>query len=121
MRSRFLEYGTFGEAKSGLLAEVLGRLLLPGEAAGVELGEDVQFDQAFQLGPGAFDVLRQHVVAESLADVLGPQEVGRVVEDSEDAWLVRVFGQLRRGCGEPVGARRSSVRDRAASSWRSSA
>jgi hypothetical protein len=32
--------------------------LLPGEVAGVGLGEDAEFDEAFQLGAGAFDVLR---------------------------------------------------------------
>jgi hypothetical protein len=49
------------------------RLLLPGEVAGVGFGEDAEFDQALQLGPGAFGDLRQQVVAEGLADVLGSQ------------------------------------------------
>jgi len=46
--------------------------LLPGEVAGGGLGDDAEFDQAFQLGAGAFDVLRQQFVAEGFADVLGP-------------------------------------------------
>ncbi|UUN30058.1 hypothetical protein [Streptomyces sp. FIT100] len=34
-----------------------GRLLLPpGEAAGVDLSQEIELDQAFQLGAGAFDV-----------------------------------------------------------------
>lgn len=51
---------------------MLGRQLLPGEGASVDLSEDAEFDQAFQLGSGAFDVLRQQFVAEVFADVLGP-------------------------------------------------
>lgn len=51
--------------------------MLPGEVAGVGLGEDPEFDQAFQLGAGAFDVLRQQFVAEGFADVLGPQRRSR--------------------------------------------
>jgi hypothetical protein len=78
-------------------------LLLPGEAADVYLGEDAELDQAFQLCAGAFDVLRQQCVAEGFADVLGPQRSGRPVEDGEDARVVRVFWQVRRGGGEPVG------------------
>ncbi|MFE9312952.1 hypothetical protein ACIQCF_36595 [Streptomyces sp. NPDC088353] len=35
------------------------------KAAGVDFGEDAEFDQAFQLGPGAFDVLRQRFVAQA--------------------------------------------------------
>jgi hypothetical protein len=38
----------------------------------VGLGEDPEFDQAFQLGTGAFDVLRQQFMAEGFAVVLGP-------------------------------------------------
>ncbi|MBB5130311.1 hypothetical protein FHS32_007110, partial [Streptomyces albaduncus] len=36
------------------------------------LGEDSEFDQAFQFGVGAFDVFRQQFVAVGFADVLGP-------------------------------------------------
>ncbi|MFE3329880.1 hypothetical protein [Streptomyces sp. NPDC059176] len=36
------------------------------------LGEDVELDQAFQLGAGAFDVLRQQFMVGGLADVAGP-------------------------------------------------
>ena len=46
------------------------QLLLAGEDAGIGLGEDPEFDQAFQLGTGAFDVLRQQFVAEGFADLL---------------------------------------------------
>lgn len=73
------------------------------EDAGVDLGEDVELDQAFQLGAGAFDVLRQQLVAESLADVPRPLWSGRVVEGVEDAGVVRVLGQVRWGSGKPVG------------------
>ncbi|MFJ8111389.1 hypothetical protein [Streptomyces sp. NPDC096132] len=76
--------------------------MLPGEVAGVGFGEDAEFDQALQLGPGAFDVLRQRFTAEEPADVLGSQGAGRLVEGGEDARVVRVVGQLGRGCGEPV-------------------
>ena len=48
------------------------RLLFPGEVACVGFAEHTEFDQAFQLGAGAFDVLRQQFVAEGFADVLGP-------------------------------------------------
>lgn len=48
------------------------RLLLPGEVASAGLGENPEFDQALQLGAGAFDVLRQQYMAEGFADVLGP-------------------------------------------------
>ncbi|KOT92196.1 hypothetical protein ADK70_16455 [Streptomyces rimosus subsp. pseudoverticillatus] len=44
-----------------------------GPSSRCSFGEDAQFDQAFQLGPGAFEVLRQYFVAEGLAHVLGPQ------------------------------------------------
>lgn len=80
---------------------MLGGLLLPGEAADVDLGEDTEPDQAFQLGAGALDVLRQHFVAEVFADVTGPQRAGGLVEDTEDAGVVRVLGQV---CGT-VGSR----------------
>ncbi|KOT98791.1 hypothetical protein ADK87_14665 [Streptomyces sp. NRRL F-4711] len=49
------------------------RLWLPGKVAGTGLGEDPEFDLAFQLGAGAFDVLGQQFVAEGFADVLGPE------------------------------------------------
>ncbi|GAA2415553.1 hypothetical protein GCM10010255_62190 [Streptomyces coeruleofuscus] len=62
-----------------------GRLLLPGEAADVDLGEDSEFDEAFQLGAGAFDVLRHQFVVEGFADITGPQRDGDLVEDSDDA------------------------------------
>ncbi|MFG2495522.1 hypothetical protein ACGFSD_31360 [Streptomyces caniferus] len=52
---------------------VLGGLLLPGEATGLVLGEDVELDQTLQFGAGAFDVLRQQFVVEGLADVAGPE------------------------------------------------
>lgn len=48
-----------------------GRLLLSGEDAGVDLGEDVELDEAFQLGASAFDVLRQQFVVKGFADVTG--------------------------------------------------
>ncbi|MEU9213094.1 hypothetical protein AB0D27_35565 [Streptomyces sp. NPDC048415] len=47
-----------------LQVAVPGRLLVPGEAACVGLGEDIELDQALQLGAGAFDVLRQQFVVE---------------------------------------------------------
>lgn len=50
----------------------LGRPLLPGEAAGADLREDVEPDEAFQLGAGLLDVLRQQFVAEGFADITGP-------------------------------------------------
>ena len=59
--------------------------------------------RSLELGSGAFDVLSQHFVAEGAAYVPGPQAAGRLIEGSEDVGVVRVFGQLRRGCGEPVG------------------
>ncbi|WP_432180950.1 hypothetical protein [Streptomyces sp. NBC_00063] len=58
------------EARPRSLVE-FRRLLLPGEVAGVGFGEDAEFDQAFQLGSGAFDVLRQRFVVEGFADVFG--------------------------------------------------
>ncbi|GLV79192.1 hypothetical protein Shyhy02_71920 [Streptomyces hygroscopicus subsp. hygroscopicus] len=42
-------------------------------------------------------------MAEDLADVRGPQWSGRLVEHREDASVVRMPGQFRWGCGEPVG------------------
>ncbi|MFE1754138.1 hypothetical protein [Streptomyces anandii] len=60
------------------------RLLLPGEAAGLSLGEDVELDQALHLGADAFDVLRQEFMAEGFADVTGSQGAGGLVEDGED-------------------------------------
>jgi hypothetical protein len=57
----------------------------------------------FQLGAGAFDVLRQQFVTEGFADVLGPQRPGRVVEGGEDAGVVRMLGQGRCDGREPVG------------------
>lgn len=83
---------------------MLGRLLLPGEAAGVDLGEDGELDQTFQLGAGALDVLRQQFVVEGLADLAGPQRAGSLVGDGEDARVVRVLGKVGRVClvGNPV-------------------
>lgn len=60
----------------------LGRLLLSGEAAGVGLGEDVEPDEAFQLGAGAIDVLRQRFVVEGFADITGPEGAGDLVEEA---------------------------------------
>ncbi|GGT64543.1 hypothetical protein GCM10010207_74670 [Streptomyces atratus] len=40
-------------------------------AAGVDLGEDIELDEAFQLGAGAFDVVRQQFVVKGFADVTG--------------------------------------------------
>ncbi|MGW2768834.1 hypothetical protein [Streptomyces sp. NPDC001275] len=80
-----------------------GRLLLRGEAAGVDLCEDIELDQAFQLGAGALDVLRQQIVVEGFADIAGPEGAGGLVEDGEDTGVVRVLGQVGRGRvgGEP--------------------
>lgn len=43
------------------------------KVAGVGFDEDREFDQAFQLDVGAFDVLGQEFVAEDLVVVLAPQ------------------------------------------------
>ncbi|MGW6861400.1 hypothetical protein [Streptomyces xanthophaeus] len=51
------------------LLDIGVRLRRSREVAGVGLGEDAEFDQAVQLGAGAFDVLRQQFVAEGFADV----------------------------------------------------
>jgi hypothetical protein len=48
----------------------------PGEAAGVDLGEDAELDGAFRLGAGAFDVLGQQFAVEGFADITGPQRTG---------------------------------------------
>ncbi len=87
----------------GLLVAVLGRYCFLCEAADVDPGEDVELDQAFELGAGAFDVLRQQFVVEGFAHVPGPKWSGRVVEDTEDAGVVRVLGQVRWDGREPVG------------------
>ncbi|GHJ26896.1 hypothetical protein TPA0910_13290 [Streptomyces hygroscopicus subsp. sporocinereus] len=42
-------------------------------------------------------------MAEGLADVLGPQWSRSLVENGEDAGVVRMLGQFRRGGGDPVG------------------
>ncbi|MEU1306779.1 MULTISPECIES: hypothetical protein [Streptomyces] len=47
---------------------------------------------------GAFDVFRQELEVEGLADVSGPQRTGGVVEDGEDARVVRVLRQLQTSC-----------------------
>lgn len=78
-----------------------GRLLLPGEAASVDLGQDVGLDQAFRLGVGAFDVLRQQFVVEGFADVTGRQRADGLVEYGEDAGVLRVLGRVRRGSPSP--------------------
>ena len=57
-----------------LLAVALGSHCVP------YVGEDAEFDQAFQLGAGAFDVLRRQFVVEGFADVPGPQRADRAVE-----------------------------------------
>ncbi|KUO07322.1 hypothetical protein AQJ58_35180 [Streptomyces sp. DSM 15324] len=69
----------------GCWSRGLGRLLPSGEAAGVGLGEDVEPDEAFQLGAGAIDVLRQRFVVEGFVDITGPEGAGDLVEDGEDA------------------------------------
>ncbi|MFK4213764.1 hypothetical protein [Streptomyces sp. NPDC030920] len=86
------------------LVAVVGRLLLPGETAGVDLGEDIELDQTFQLGAGALDVLRQQFVVEGFAAIAGPERTGDLDENSEDAWVVRVLGQVGRAGlgGDPV-------------------
>ncbi|GGX24222.1 hypothetical protein GCM10010341_51800 [Streptomyces noursei] len=71
---------------------MLGRLLLPDEAADVDLGEDAELDQAFEFGAGVFDVLRQQFVVEGLADVAGPEGDSGLIEDAEDAGVVRALG-----------------------------
>lgn len=53
-------------------AAPLLRRVLRGSTVGSGTGIIPSFDQAFQLGAGAFDVFRQQVVAEDCADVLGP-------------------------------------------------
>ncbi|MEU2353527.1 hypothetical protein [Streptomyces misionensis] len=72
---------------------------------------DVELDQAFQLGAGAFDVLRQRFVIEGFADAAGSEGAGGFVEDGEDAGVVRVLGQVRRvGLdGNPVGEGRDGL------------
>lgn len=49
----------------------------------------------FILARGALDVFRQQIEVEGLADVAGPQGAGGVVEDGEDARVVRVRGQFQ--------------------------
>lgn len=54
----------------------------------------------FSLARGAFDVLRQQFVVEGFADIAGPEGARGLVEDGEDAGVVRVLGRVRVG-GEP--------------------
>ncbi|GHB77105.1 hypothetical protein GCM10010377_79310 [Streptomyces viridiviolaceus] len=42
-------------------------------------------------------------MAEGFTDVPGPQRSGHIVEDAEDAGVVRVLGQVRWGSRKPVG------------------
>lgn len=63
------------------------------DAADVDLGEEAELDQAFQLGAGAFDVLRQQFVVGGSADITGLQGAGDFVEDGEDTGVVRVVGR----------------------------
>jgi hypothetical protein len=63
---------------------LLSQLLVPDAAAGADLGEDIQLDQAFQLGARALDLLRQQIVVEGFADIAGSEGAGGLVEDGED-------------------------------------
>lgn len=77
--------GSWGDARflvrlgRGRWSRGFGRLLLPGEAVCVDLGEDVELDEAFQFAAGAFDVLRQQFVVEGFADITGSEGAGGVV------------------------------------------
>ncbi|MFJ3310648.1 hypothetical protein ACIPSA_48400 [Streptomyces sp. NPDC086549] len=44
------------------------------------LGEEAEFDQAFQLGADALDVLRECFVVKGFAHVAGPEGAGGLVE-----------------------------------------
>lgn len=59
-----------------------------GEAAGIDFGEDIELDEAFQLGGGTFDVLRQQFVVEGFAGVTGPEGAGSLVEGGEDVGVI---------------------------------
>ncbi|MDX3326937.1 hypothetical protein [Streptomyces sp. NPDC008312] len=49
--------------------------------------------------------LGQQFVVEGFADIASPKRVGGLIEDGEDAEVVRVLGQIRHGDlgGDPVG------------------
>lgn len=57
------------------------------------------------LARAPFDVLRQQFVVEGLADVASPEGADGLVEEGEDAGVVRGFGHAGRGGlgGQPVG------------------
>ncbi|MFF8712714.1 hypothetical protein ACF07T_14970 [Streptomyces sp. NPDC015184] len=84
-------------SEQGCWSRSFRRLLLPDEAACFDLGEDVELDEAFQLGAEAFDVLRQQFVVEGSADGARSEGAGGLVEGGEDAGAVRVLGQVWRG------------------------
>lgn len=57
-----------------------------------------RLNRALELGSDALDVLGWEFVAEGLADNFGPQWFGGLIEHGEDAGVVPMLEQFRRGC-----------------------
>lgn len=73
-----------------------------GEQPGLDFGQDLSSDQAFEFRAHAFDVLRCSAEIEGAADVFGPERVGGVAQEGQDL-LVGLAGDCRGGRADLFG------------------